>query len=275
MSLIVFTDLDGTLIDFETYSTEVSKPTVKRLMEARVPLVFCSSKTFDEQRALQEKYGLEMPCIVENGSAIIAPSSFWAAAPEGATEHDGWTWLTLGLKASEVRRRVRRVESEVGESLYGFSSMGTEDVARVTNLDLISARRAQSRDFSETLAAKKSPEFWDQIAPVFAKHGLKCLCGGRFHTVIKDDCNKGRAVNEFTKAYESLSIENLVTVGLGDSPNDYDMLAAVDYPYQVKKPDNTWETIEVADLIHIDGIGPVGWNLAISQIIDELVKEAG
>lgn len=274
MSMIVFTDLDGTLIDFETYSTEVSKPSVKKLVESGIPLVFCSSKTFLEQRALQEKYGLEMPCIVENGSAIVAPSSFWAKAPVNSVESDGWTWLNLGVKASEVRRRVRRVESEIGESLYGFSSLPTEDVSRATNLDLASARRAQSRDFSETLAAKKDDAFWKSLDPIFAKHGLKCLCGGRFHTVIGIGCDKGKAVKEFVRISKKRTSESVVTVGLGDSPNDFDMLASVDYPYQVKKPDNTWEKIALEDLILVDGIGPVGWNMAIGMMIEEVGKEA-
>lgn len=274
MSLIVFTDLDGTLIDFETYSTTVAKPAVRQLVDRKIPLVFCSSKTFMEQRSLQTKFSLEAPCIVENGSAIVSPPSFWSQLPEGAFEKDGWVWHPMGIKSSEIRRRVRRVESEIGESLMGFSAMHTEDVARITGLDLASARRAQSRDFSETLSVKKSDAFWQSLNPLFEKHGLKCLCGGRFYTVIDIRCDKGKAVDEFVRLMSDQLSESPVTIALGDSPNDLDMLVAVDYPYQVKKPDNTWQAIAVEGLIQVDGIGPVGWNMAIAQILEELEKEA-
>ncbi len=43
--LIIFTDLDGTLLDLHTYSFEKSLPGLGLLRQKNVPLVFCSSKT--------------------------------------------------------------------------------------------------------------------------------------------------------------------------------------------------------------------------------------
>lgn len=46
---VVFTDLDGTLLDSETYSCEKSLAMINRLKESGTPLIFCSAKTRVEQ----------------------------------------------------------------------------------------------------------------------------------------------------------------------------------------------------------------------------------
>jgi mannosyl-3-phosphoglycerate phosphatase len=40
---IVFSDLDGCLLDRRTYSAEAARPAVEALADAGVPLVLCSS----------------------------------------------------------------------------------------------------------------------------------------------------------------------------------------------------------------------------------------
>ena len=43
--IIVFTDLDGTLLHPRTYSFEAAMPALKLIKEKDVPLILCSSKT--------------------------------------------------------------------------------------------------------------------------------------------------------------------------------------------------------------------------------------
>ena len=51
---LVITDLDGTLLDGETYDVRPAQPGLDALRERRVSLVLCSSKT----RAEMEPQGL-------------------------------------------------------------------------------------------------------------------------------------------------------------------------------------------------------------------------
>ena len=43
--LLVFTDLDGTLLDHETHSFKRALPAIKILKEKNIPLIFSTSKT--------------------------------------------------------------------------------------------------------------------------------------------------------------------------------------------------------------------------------------
>ena len=42
---VVFTDLDGTLLDHTSYSHQAAEPALEAIRERRIPLVFCTSKT--------------------------------------------------------------------------------------------------------------------------------------------------------------------------------------------------------------------------------------
>lgn len=266
---VIFTDLDGTLIDFNDYSSDLARPYVQQLAKLGYLVVFCSSKTFAEQRVLQEEIGIEMPCIVENGSAIISPMGFWEAGVVDFEIVDGWQRVELGKPASDIRQRVARVESKFGESLRGFSSMMTEDVASITGLDLVSARRAQEREYSETLAAKQPDEVWESLESAFAFEGLKCLPGGRFHTVIDIVADKGAAIREFARLWKDQSSEELVSFGLGDSENDQELLENVDWPHLVKRPNGSWASLSGGRIERVNGVGPKGWIKVAQQLLGE------
>ena len=63
--LIVFTDLDGTLLDHHSYSWRAASPAMAKLAANGIPLIFNSSKTAAEMRHLQNAMGIRAPFIVE------------------------------------------------------------------------------------------------------------------------------------------------------------------------------------------------------------------
>jgi len=63
--LLIFTDLDGTLLDHDTYDFSPARPALKALRAAQVPLILCSSKSFVEMKYWQEKIGVNHPFITE------------------------------------------------------------------------------------------------------------------------------------------------------------------------------------------------------------------
>jgi len=76
--LVVFSDLDGTLLDHDTYSFDDARPALERLGHAGVPLVLCTSKTRAEVEPLREALDNDSPFIVENGGAIMIPDGYFS-----------------------------------------------------------------------------------------------------------------------------------------------------------------------------------------------------
>jgi mannosyl-3-phosphoglycerate phosphatase len=66
---LVFTDLDGTLLDSRTCSYEKSLAAINRLEQKGIPIIFCSAKTRAEQEVYRRELGLRHPFVVENGGA--------------------------------------------------------------------------------------------------------------------------------------------------------------------------------------------------------------
>jgi len=73
MNILVFTDLDGSLLNHDDYSFEEARPALDRLRKAKIPLIFVTSKTCREVEPLQNRLGLREPFIVENGGGIFVP----------------------------------------------------------------------------------------------------------------------------------------------------------------------------------------------------------
>ena len=76
--IIVFTDLDGTLLDHHTYSYVPAAPVLERLEAEGHPLILNSSKTRDEMVALRAEFGNRHPFVVENGGAVCVPREYFA-----------------------------------------------------------------------------------------------------------------------------------------------------------------------------------------------------
>ena len=67
---IVFTDLDGTLLDHETYDHSPAQPALAALAARDIPVIPVTSKTSDELRPLMADIGLAGGFIAENGAVI-------------------------------------------------------------------------------------------------------------------------------------------------------------------------------------------------------------
>ena len=74
---IIFTDLDGTLLNHHDYSFEEAREAIEYIKKSSIPLIIVTSKTFSEVRVLQEKLGITCPFIVENGSAVYTNKEYF------------------------------------------------------------------------------------------------------------------------------------------------------------------------------------------------------
>lgn len=267
--LVVFTDLDGTLLDARTYSATPARAALA-LLEARgAAIVFCSSKTAAEQRTIRRELGLgRTPLIVENGSAVVVPEAAglpvaeWPA-PDGTDERV----RVLGRSSAEVRRGIARAADCLGLRVTGYSDLSGHRVAELTGLEPAAADRARQRDYSETLVDDFNLEIWAALDSALLAEGLQCRPGGRFRTVTGAIADKGRAVHLVTELYSAAAGRRVITAGLGDSANDESLLAAVDHPYLLAKHDGTWEPLNLPRLRRIACPGPHGWHAAILELL--------
>ena len=80
--IIIFTDLDGTLLDYASYSFAKAETALAYIKQRSIPLIICSSKTKKEILVYREKLGIKEPFISENGGGIFDTGSHLAPVSE-------------------------------------------------------------------------------------------------------------------------------------------------------------------------------------------------
>lgn len=263
--LVIFTDLDGTLLDYHTYSCERVAPLVSRLKGLGVIIVFCSSKTRAEQEVYRRKLGIDSPFIVEDGSAIFIRESYFPFQYGYHRIINGYRVIELAMPYKEVRRRLNELKEKNKLAFQGFGDMDAAQVASLTGLDLATAELARKREYEETLSLSGSKEEIRVVLNKIEEAGLKWAKGTRFYGV-SGGSDKGRATRILTELFNR-KLGRIKSIGIGDSPNDLPMLAEVDIPVLVQKPGGFWEPIELANLYRVEGVGPGGWVRAVGELV--------
>lgn len=225
---LVFTDLDGSLLDHHSYSF---KPAVKMLetLEAQgIPVIPITSKTMAELLPLRKQLNNAHPFIVENGAAIYIPNNYFSQQPENSkAAGDFWviensvarkTWLQLLEDNSDEYSTEFRTFDSI------FKQYGVEGIAEITGLSSSMAKLANQREFSEpvqwTGTAARKKLFIKKLQSL----GATVLQGGRFLSV-GGATDKGRALLQLENLYLIQTQQNSCeTLAIGDSGNDISML---------------------------------------------------
>lgn len=224
---LVFTDLDGTLLDHDTYEFEPALPAIQALKRAGVPLIFNSSKTFAEMCELLAAMGLRRcPMIAENGAGVFLPKQQF--------ERKSVRWLDRGeywlVAQSENRQHwLDLIHSAPHDelSIQTFDSLGAEGVAELTGLTMSAAHLACQREFSEPTSLRGSVQAIGAFVDFIKARGGQVQQGGRFNT-ISGNCDKGRSMQWLANLIAQTEGCEVTTLALGDAPNDLPMLNAAD-----------------------------------------------
>jgi mannosyl-3-phosphoglycerate phosphatase len=263
--VVIITDLDGTLLDYNTYSSEEVASVVIELKQTAVPIVFCSSKTWAEQDMHRQQLGIKDPFIVEDGSAIFIESGYFSFSYDYHREVGGYQVIELGRPYKEMRRILGHIKHESGLNIRGFGDMDAAEISRITGLDLESAELARQRSYEEILVLNGSNTDIRDILGRIEEAGLTWSRGTRFYGV-SGGSNKGRATRLLLSLYHK-KFGKIKSIGIGDSFNDLPMLAEVDVPVLVEKATGGWLKTHLYNVIYADGKGPRGWVQAVKKLV--------
>jgi mannosyl-3-phosphoglycerate phosphatase len=272
--LVVFSDIDGTLLDYYSYSYEPAKAAVRELRRRGIPLVLVSSKTRAEIMALRETMGLDSPFVAENGGMICWPKECVKVPPKGAKENGKFWVKSLGTSYAEVREKFVALREESGLKCEGFGDMSAERVTELTGLPPRLVPLAMDREFDEPFVfhPSVSKAAVEEHLIQLSSNGLSVLTGARFfHLVGKVD--KGCAVRELLKWYGATQPVPPRTMAFGDSPSDWAMMKECDIAIAVKRADGRYHPeLRAHKGIRLAGApGPEGFNRMTLRLIKQLL----
>lgn len=252
--LLVFTDLDGTLLSHENYQWDPARPALKRLACLGAGVVMASSKTTSEVSALRKEMGLQQwPAILENGAGLLDPFA------EAATDRSDY---------AQLRAELVKISASLRARFLGFGDMDERQVSRATGLSHSGASLAKQRAFSEPGIWSGTSQEKENFLTELAALGISARDGGRFLTLsfgaTKAD-QMAKVIRDYAPHY---------TLALGDAPNDIEMLEAADFGIIVANPHRTplpeLKGERSGRILRTTLPGPDGWNAAILAQLTQL-----
>ena len=267
---VIFTDLDGTLLDHDTYEWKEAEPALDLCKKLGVPVVFVSSKTRAEMEVLRRKMAISDPFISENGGGIFFSDTDFQDTPPNSVPvsiHEGLWKLSLGLPYTHLIKAYQEIREELGLNLKGFSDMRVDEISHLTGLHPEAARKAVMREFDEPFVIT-GEQLGDENAVIKAaeRRGLSVSAGGRFYH-LQGGNDKGQSMEMIISWYEQ-SYGEVTSIALGDSPNDFPMLERADYPVLIRSRRKFPNLkVKIPRLKVAQEMGPKGWNSAVLDIL--------
>lgn len=251
MSALIFSDLDGTLLDHDTYDTSPALPALQQAREYGHAVILNTSKTAAETLRWHHQLHLGGAYIVENGAAIHAA--------------DGALLQTLGVERATLLEHLAQIRQDNGFKFCGFSDASIEQIVEWTGLSRENAERASQRSWSEPLKWLDRDAAIEDFRQALEACGLQLLRGGRFWHV-QGRHNKASALRQL-----QASEQPDATVALGDGENDVAMIQAADIGVVVRSPAHAYPQLASPPrrLLLTQHFGPAGWAEAMDIIFKE------
>ena len=105
---IIYTDLDGSLLDHYTYEATPAKSLLRQLDNLGTPVIPCTSKTVAEVIPLCRSLNLFGPFIAENGALICVPTNWPIPIPKNSACPRRWlrSWASCSATKPAIAPAV-------------------------------------------------------------------------------------------------------------------------------------------------------------------------
>ncbi len=242
IQVVIFSDLDGTLINKDTYSFSKAKKALKLIREKKIPLVIVSSKTRVEIEVYRKKLKNNHPFISENGGAIFIPKNYFKFKFKEKVKGK-YKVIEFGASYKKLVKVMKKIDKKFGTT--SFYELSSEEISKQSGLNKEEARFAKKREYDVVFSIDNKKNK-NKILNFIRKKGFNYTKGGRYYHMLGKN-NKGKAVRKLIRLYKRNYRKKIFSVGFGDSENDSSLIKKVDEGYFVKGPED-WNRIVIKNL---------------------------
>lgn len=247
--LAVFTSLDGTLLDAQTFEAGASRATIGRLHAAGVPVIPVSVMTLDEVAPIAEDLGLQHAMIFEAGGAIARRTG------------DRWEVEPCGPPAETLLEVILDIERRSGANLLVYSALPENEAAHLSGRSGGMLHASTHRSFSEPFVIETGDIA--RVRHAAAELGFSVRRGRRFLHLCRA-CDEGEA---FTRLREELQCD--LAIAVGGAAVDAEFLTRADLPIIIPGPNGKPDPELLAAVPGArvaPAPGPAGWAASVGAV---------
>lgn len=250
---LIFTDLDGTLLNHHDYSFTEANEMLNIFKKYNTPLIIVTSKTKEEVIEIQKRVQILFPFIIENGAGVFIP------------KEDTYELIALGKTYSETLEAFNKYANFF--TMKGFHQMSDAEVSRLTSLSLVQSSLARKRTFSEPFILDNIQDL-EPLKKMANEDGFDIVKGGRFYHLITMGQDKANALKVVQNYYEKLHLKKYQTIALGDGENDITMLQSVGQAIVIQNSKGGYINCDIEGLIQSKYQGSKGWNESLKRFFN-------
>ena len=260
--VLIFTDLDGSLLHRDTFKFEEIKDYLRQLISKGIFIIPNTSKTDKEILEFNYNLGLSLPYICENGAAIYGLDLLNEDLPKE---------LILSRGKEDVLNLFKNtVPIDLQNKCKWLSEMNTKNQSLIFGLKDEKLRMALDRKYTVPLIFIGTKNEKNELSKLIKKEGLHLQQGGRVIN-LTDRTNKAKALQVFVRFYKKYQ-KSVKTIAVGDNYNDLDMLKKSDFPCLVFNDQFTLDEIPINNLITTNKPSPQGWADVIKMALVKINK---
>lgn len=259
--ILIFTDLDGTLLDRETFKFESIKNFIKDLISKNVSIIPNSSKTNLEIINFNKDLDKKLPFIVENGAAIYGMNLINPSFPEK---------IVLSRDTDEILKIFNDgVPSKLASKCKFILKLKKEIQLKIFGLPEEKLSLALNREYSIPIKFEGDRNEKNDLLKILKKINLSLQEGGRVINLC-DKVSKARAMIKVIKIFKKIENQKIVTIGVGDNYNDLEMLKNSDIPCLVFNDKFKLDKINIDNCIVSRKPAPDGWEEVVKMALDKI-----
>ena len=258
--LVIFTDLDGSLLHRDTFKFDSIKDYIKSLINSGIIIIPNSSKTEREIEKFNEELGIELPYISENGSTIHGLNLINQNFPNE---------IILSRKKEELLKIFNeKTPEKLLNKCVQISKLSKKEQEKIFGQKDDKLKDALQRKYTLPLLFNGNNSEKNKLLKVLSSNSLTLQEGGRVLNLC-DNTNKIKSMNRVIKILKKTE-DKIKTIAVGDNYNDLEMLKNSDLPCLVFNDQFKLDKINIDNLIFSNKPSPEGWADVIKMALGKI-----
>ena len=267
--ILIFTDLDETLLKQNKYYYNILNRHIKKLLSYGCVIIPVTSKTYLEVIDIVKQIKLNLPFSIENGAAYYHPI-------KNTKNYIYKKKLNpYAVNKTTIRKILNKnIFKSYLKNIKFIENLSSLEQKKITKLNSKQLQNFNSRQYTISVLLNGNKCFQRQFEASLLKYNLKITFGGKLNN-ISGLHSKLNSLNFYTNLYKKkLRTLKLITISLGDNQNDVEILNYSNYAGIIKNNTNMIINLNKKNNIFRSfTCAPHGWVEVLKKIIIKMEKD--